>query len=60
MYAMNSGDESEDELMPMEILEDICDGSKSRPIVNRRYERYKIRDRNKQRQPECKGALISK
>ena len=46
--------------MPMEILEDICDGSKSRPIVNRRYERYKIRDRNKQRQPECKGALISK
>ena len=33
---MDSGDKSEDEPMSTEILEDIRDGSQSRPSVNRR------------------------
>ena len=37
--AMDSGDESEDEPMSMEMLEDIRDGSQSHKIVNRRQSR---------------------
>ena len=59
MYAMDSSDESEDEPMSMEMLEDIRDGSKSHPRVNRREARYKIRNRIKLRQMEWKGALLS-
>ena len=36
MYAMDSGNKSEDEPMSNEILEDIRDGSQSNPIVNGR------------------------
>ena len=39
------------------MLEDICDVSQSCPNVNRREAHYKIRDRIKQRNSECKGAL---
>ena len=41
MDAMGSGDESEDEPMSTEILEDIRDGSKFHPRINRRDKRYK-------------------
>ena len=41
---MDSGDESDDEPMSMEMLEDIRDGSKSHTIVNRIDASYKIRD----------------
>ena len=44
MDMMDSGDQSEDEPIPTQMLEDICDGSKSHPKVNRRDARYKIRD----------------
>ena len=54
---MDSGDESDHDRISTEILEDIRDGSQSHPSVNRRYARYKIRDRIKQRQSEWKGAL---
>ena len=54
---MDSGNESDDEPMSTEILEDICDGSRFYPNFNRIEARYKIRDRIKQRQLECKGAL---
>ena len=47
MDAMDSGDESDDEYMSTEMLEEIFDGSKSHPRVNRREARYKIRDRIK-------------
>ena len=47
---MDSGDESDDEPMSMDILEDISDGSQSHPRINRRYARYKICDLIKQRQ----------
>ena len=36
---MDSGDESEDEPMSTEMLEDICDCGKSRTSVNRRESR---------------------
>ena len=55
---MDSGDESDHSLKFTEMLEDICDGSQNHPNVNRREARYKIRDCNKQRQPEWKRALI--
>ena len=38
MDVMDSGDKSDDEPMPVEMLEDICDSSKSHPNVNRREE----------------------
>ena len=53
---MNSGDESDDELISTETLEEICDGSQSHPNVNKREAHYKISDHIKQRQPEWKGA----
>ena len=39
------------------MLEYIRDGSQTHPNVNRREERYKIRDCIRQRQSEWKGAL---
>ena len=42
--AMSSGDESDDELMSTEMLEDIREDGQSRPIVNRIEVHYKIRD----------------
>ena len=50
MDAMGSGDESDYDLIFMEALEDIRDGSQSHPNVNKREARYKIRDCIKQRQ----------
>ena len=34
--AMDSGDESDHDLISMEMLENICDGCQSRPNVNKR------------------------
>ena len=36
MDAMNSGDDSDHDLISTEILEDICDRSQTHPDVNRR------------------------
>ena len=55
---MDSGNESEDEPMSMEIIEDVCDGSKSHPSVNRREAHYKMRDHIKRIQMEWKGSLL--
>ena len=57
MYAMNSVDESDHDLISMYMLEDIRDGSHTHPNVNIREARYKICDRTRQRQLEWKGAL---
>ena len=46
---MNSGDESDHDLISTEMLKDICDGSQNHPNVNIREERYKIRDCIRQR-----------
>ena len=50
--AINSGDESDHDLISAEMLEYICDGSQTHPNVNRREAHYKIRDRIRQRQLE--------
>ena len=57
MDAINSGDESDHDLISTEMLEDIRDRSQTHPNVNRREARYKIRYRIRQRQLEWKGAL---
>ena len=44
MDAMDYGDDSYDENMSTDMLEEICDGSQSHPIFNSREGRYKIRD----------------
>ena len=50
MDAINSGDESDNDLISTKMLEDIRDGSQTHPNVNRRETRYKIRDRIRQMQ----------
>ena len=52
MDAINSGDELDHDLISMEMLEDIRDGSQTHPNVNRREAGYKICDCIKQRQSE--------
>ena len=44
MDAMDSGDESEHDLISREMFKTICDGSQSHPIVNQTESHYKIRD----------------
>ena len=50
MDAMDSGDESDHDLISTEMLEDIHDGSQTHPKVNRIEAHYKICDSIKQRQ----------
>ena len=57
MDAINSGDESDHDLISTDILEDILDGSQTHTNVNRREAGYKIRDCIRQRQSEWKVAL---
>ena len=57
MGAMDSDNDSDYELIFMEMLKDICDGSQSHTNVNRRESRYKIPDCIKQRQSERKVSL---
>ena len=57
MENIDSNEKSDHNLISMETLEDIRDGSQTHPTVNKREARCKIRDRIKQRQSEWKGAL---
>ena len=50
MITMNSGDESNHDIISIEMLLNICDRSQTHPNVNRRKERYKICDYIRQRQ----------
>ena len=59
MEDINSGDESDHDLISTEMLEDIFYRSQTHPNINRREARYKIRDFISQRQSEWKGALIA-
>ena len=59
MDAMNSCDDSDHDIISTEMLEDILDGSRTHPNVNRREARYKIRDHIRQRKLEWKGVLKS-
>ena len=44
MENIDSSDESDHDLISKEMLQDICDGSQTHPNVNKREERYEIRD----------------
>ena len=57
MDAINSGDDSDHDIIPTEMLEDIRDRSQTCPNIYRREARHKICDCIKQRQSEWKGAL---
>ena len=59
IVAINSGDESDHDLISTEMLEDIREGSQTHRNINRREARYKIRDCIIQRKLEWKGALQS-
>ena len=60
MDAINSGDESDRDLISTEMLEDIRDGSQTNPNVNRREARYKICDFITRRQSKRKKGLKDK
>ena len=47
MDEKSSCDDTDAELMSMDMLEDICDGSQSHLSINSREALYKIRDRIK-------------
>ena len=57
MDAIDSGNESDHDIISIEMLEDIRDGSQNHPNVNNREARYKIRDRINQRQSEWQVVL---
>ena len=48
--AMDSGDESDNDFISMEMLENICDRIHPHTNVNQIEARYKMRDRINQRQ----------
>ena len=50
MEDINSGDESDHDIISTEMLEDIRDGSQTHTNVNIREARHKIRDSIRQRQ----------
>ena len=50
MENMNSGDDSDHDIISTEMLEDIRNGSQTHTNVNIREARYKIRDRIRRRQ----------
>ena len=54
---MDSGNQSDDDTMSTEMLENISGRSQSHPNVNMREASGKIRDCIKQTQPKWKGAL---
>ena len=57
MDDMDSGDESDHDIISTDMLEEICDVSQNNPNVNSRETRYEICDRIKQKRLEWKGAL---
>ena len=57
MDTMDSGDDSDHDLISTEILENNCDGSQSHTNVNQREASSKIYDCIRQIQSEWKGAL---
>ena len=52
VYAMDSGNESDHDLISKDMLENIHARSQSRPNVNQILARYKIRDHIRQRKLE--------
>ena len=59
MENLDEKEKSDHNLISLETLEDIRDGSQTHPAVNKREARYKISYCIKQRQSEWKGELKS-
>ena len=57
MEDINSGDESDNDLISTKMLEEIRDGSQTHTNVNRREAHYKILGCIRQRKTEWKEAL---
>ena len=57
MENLDSNEQSDHDLISMDILQDIFDGSQTHSNVNKNEARYKICNHIRQRQLECKGAL---
>ena len=57
MENLDSNEQSDHDLISMEMLEDIRDGSQTHPNVNKRESRYKIRDHIRQKGLQWKKAL---
>ena len=57
MENLDSNEKSDHDLIPTEMLEDICDGSQTHRNANKRETRCKIRYLIEQKQSEWKGAL---
>ena len=55
MENLDSNEQSDHDLISMEMLEDIRDGSQTHPNVNKREARYEIRDRVRQKELQWKG-----
>ena len=60
MENLDSNEKFNHDLISMEMLEDICDGSKTHPTVNKREARYEIRERVSRKESQWKGALKAK
>ena len=59
MENINSGDDSDHDLISTEMFEYICDGSQTHLNVNKREARYKRHDRVRQKELQWKGLLKS-
>ena len=57
MKNIDSNEKSDHDFISKEVLEDIRDGSKTHPTVNKREARYEIRDRVRRKELQWKGAL---
>ena len=57
MENINSGDESDHDLISTDMLQDIRDGSQTHPNVNKREACYEIRDHIRRKELQWKGAL---
>ena len=57
MDNFDTNEKSDHDLISMEMLEDIRDGSQAHPTVNKREARYEIRDRIRRKESQWKLAL---
>ena len=55
MENIDSNEKSDHNLISTEMLEDISDGSKTHPTVNKREARYEIRERVSRKESQWKG-----
>ena len=57
MEDLDKTEKFDDDLISTETLQDIRDGNRTHPEINKRKARMAIRNRIKQKKSQCKGAL---